>query len=231
MKTYPFYLFIFSFFFVVHIAEAQQLEQQLDKVYNIDPQLYNGKIFTDFYIGGFGGTQFFSGAEFQFGDLGLSNKVYKQQGLNYEVYQQKLLLSFKDKIKAEIIIEIPIEHIRFFYLKNTYFEVISWPDNSYKIFQVFGNDKNKIMIHWRRYLKSNSNAIANQRQFSELKKQIWVLKQGEYYSINNNKSFINLFDLDQQDAIKKWLKTNQIKLRNANDEKLQSLADYWILKW
>ena len=211
--------------------DAQQLKQQFDQVYNMDPILYNGRIFTDYYRTGVDGTQFFIRKSFSVGDLKVRDHVYKQQNLNYEVYKQKLLLSFTDKNNAVKVIEVPLENVQYFYLRSKYFEVIAWQDNTYKIFQVFRNGQNEILIQWFKTLKSSNTTTTNRRQFSDLKKQIWLFKDDEYYLVKNNKSFIKLFLPEQKTAINKWLKKNQIKIQKADDKKLQLLIDYWSLKW
>ena len=205
---------------------AQQLKAEFDKVYSMDPKLYNGRVFTEIYRIGVSGNQFFSDEEFQKGDLGLNHQVYKEQELNYDVYRQKLLLSFYNYINARVVIEVPLLNTQFFYLENKYFEVLKLKDDSKEIFQVFGDDHCKILLQWSKSLSTKSYSGNYQRKFSDLKKQTWVYIEGEYYSYKKNKSFIKLFGSEHQDDIEKWLKSNRVKIQKTDDASLQKLAEF-----
>ena len=204
---------------------AQQLKVEFDEVYSMDPELYNGRVFNEIYRIGVYGNQFFSDEEFLKGDLGLRHQVYKDQELNYDVYRQKLLLSFNNDINARVVIEVPLLNTQFFYLGDRYFEVLPWEDSK-MIFQVFGVEKCKILIKWSKSLSIKSQTGSYQRKFSDLKKQTWVYIEGEYYPFKKNKSFIKLFGYEQQDDIEKWLKSNRVKIQKADDVSLQKLAQY-----
>ena len=206
--------------------EAQQLKAEFDEVYSMDPELYNGRIFTEVYRIGVYGNQFFLNEDFQPGDLGLNNRIYKNQELNYEVYRQKLLMSFENDINARVVIEIPLMNTQFFYFENKYFEILNWKDDSKKIFQVFGDDHCKILIQWSKSLSTKSQTGSFQRKFSDLKKQIWFLKNGEYHHVKKNKSLIELFESEQQANLQKWFKSNRVKIQKANDADLKLLAEY-----
>ena len=204
---------------------AQQLKVEFDEVYSMDPELYNGRVFNEIYRIGVYGNQFFSDEEFLKGDLGLRHQVYKDQELNYDVYRQKLLLSFNNDINARVVIEVPLLNTQFFYLGDRYFEVLPWEDSK-MIFQVFGVEKCKILIKWSKSLSTKSQTGSFQRKFSDLKKQIWFLKNGEYHHVKKNKSLIELFESEQQANLQKWFKSNRVKIQKANDADLKLLAEY-----
>lgn len=220
------YILLILLFPTVSIVNAQELKNNFDEVYNMDPELYNGAVFTGVYRGHIDGTQFFVSADFYTGDLGLQTHVYKEQKLNLDVYDQKVLLSFKNDINAVKIIELPLANIKYFYLDSKYFEVLPWQDDNYRIFQVFGDDNMKIIIHWSRTLNAGTGSRNNRSNFSNLKKLIWIYKEESYFPIKNNKTLIKLYSLDQQTKIKKWLKENRLKLQKTDDEGIQLIIDY-----
>ena len=205
MRIYVVYFTFLLLCSPASLLEAQQLKAEFDEVYSMNPELYNGKIFTEVYRIGVSGNQFFLNENFQSGDIGLNNQIYKNQELNYDVYRQKLLLSFENEFNARVVIEIPLLNTQFFYLENKYFEVLNWKEDSKMIFQVFGDDHCKILIEWSKSLSIKSYSGDYNRKFSDLKKQIWVLNNGEYHAIKKNKSFIKFFGSEQQDEIEKWL--------------------------
>ena len=209
---------------------AQELKSELDEVYNMNPELYNGSIFTGVYRGRVDGTQFLLSKDFFTGDIGLKVNTFKQQQLNYDVYEQKVLLSFKDDIEAIKIIEVPLANLNFFYLDNKYFEVQEWEGNSYRIFQVFGDDSLKILIHWTKTLNAGTGSQNNRSKFSNLKKRLWLYIDGDYHPIKNNKTLISHLSPDQQALVKEWLKKNKIKIQKADDEEFQMIIDYLAIQ-
>jgi len=221
-------LFSFLIFFVCfnYSSFGQELKVQLDAVYNLDPELYNGQVFSNIYRRDIDGDQFFQEKNFRQNDLALSGKFYKDQYINYDVYSQKVLLTYLDGNNAQKVIEIPLENIRFFYIGNNYFEVMTGPDNDYKIFQTFNFNDNKILIYWMKNLKVNTGSVYYRYRFTNLEKQMWLLLNERYFKVNNNKSFIRSFPVEQQTSIKGFLKENKIKIRKADTLELELISNY-----
>lgn len=205
---------------------SQELKEQLDAVYNLDPELYNGQVFTNVFPRDVDGNQFFQEKNFRENDLALSKQFYKDRYINYDVYSQKLLLTYLDANNAQKIIEIPLENIRFFYIGNNYFEVMIGPNKDYKIFQTFNFNDNKILIYWMKNLKVNTGSVYYRYRFTNLEKQMWLLLNDHYFKINNNKSFIRSFPSEQQKSIKAWLKENKIKIQKADNLELELISNY-----
>jgi hypothetical protein len=221
-----FFLFVIFLFHYNQSSFAQELKVQLDAVYNMDPELYNGQIFTNVYRRDIDGNQFFQEKNFKKNDLTLSKKSYEDQYINYDVYSQKLLLTYLDENNSQKIIEIPLEHVRSFYIEDNYFEVIQGPDEDYKIYQTFNFNNNKILIYWMKNLILNSGSVYYRYRFTKLDKQMWLLLDGNYRKVNNNKSFLNSFPDDKKLAIKNWLKKNKLKIQKADSSELELFSNY-----
>lgn len=205
---------------------SQELKDDYDKVYNMNPELYNGQVFTEIYRGNINGSQFFVDQDFVIGDLQLLSNKYLDQSLNYDVYNQKVLLSFEDKNGAQKIIELPLENVQSFYIYNKYFEVLDGDGKRKMIAQVFRFKKNKILIHWSKNLKSSASQGYTVRQFNSLKKKIWIIFDGTMYPINKNQDLISLYPIDKQSELKSWLKENKLKIKKAEDPQLTLIANY-----
>ncbi len=210
----------------VNSLNAQDLKSELSEVYNMNPELYNGRVFSGVYRGNVDGTQFFVSERFFIGDLLLRNQLFKAQQLNYDVYGQKVLLSFKDDINATKIIELPLANVNYFYLGTKYFEVLPWQNEGYRIFQVIENKDYKILIHYTRSLNGGTGSENNRSKFSNLKKRTWLYKEDNYFVIKNNKALIKLYPLDSQSDLKRWLKSSGMKIQKADDAGLQTIVDY-----
>jgi hypothetical protein len=221
---------LFSLYFIAFFFSgtcfSQELKKQLDEVYNLDPELYNGRIFSNVYGNNVNGHQYFEERNFRRNELGLNHKVYEEQYINYDVYAQKLLLTYLDDNNAQKIIEIPQELVQFFSIGNNYFEMLLDEDNNYRIFQSFTFNKNKILIYWTKNLTKNTGAVYYDYRFTKMEKQIFLLLNGQYYKVKNNKRFVNQFPDEEQANIQKWLKANKIKIQKADNSAFELLTKY-----
>ncbi|NOR86099.1 MAG: hypothetical protein GQ527_00675 [Bacteroidales bacterium] len=227
MKTVFSYIFSLVLFLIITIpANGQSLQNRLDGVYGLNPKLFNGRMYTNSYPATVKGHQFLSSKDFQEGSLEINQQLYEQQQINYDVYDQQLLLLFKDYTNASRLIEVPLSHVQSFILEGKYFELRNWEDSTYRIFQVIGEQDCKILIHWTKELKPITTTDSYQYQFSKVNRFLWIWKDNEYHAITNNKSFLKLFSDEEQLSIKKWLKSKRIKIQKTEDYNLLLLTQY-----
>jgi len=226
MKRFPFYLIFCVLTILSGSIQAQHLRDSMDGVYGLDPVLYNGRIYQDYYSSKVKGQQFLQKPEFVSGSLLLRQQFYEALQLNYDIYSQKLLMSFYDANKALRIIEIPQEHIRSFSLQAKYFEVLPWQDSSLRIFQHLGNDHLYFSIFWYKEMETTTSEDLYDYQFTEPKRELWLVIDQQWHLIQNNKSFRVLFPSDIQPQLRKWMKSHRIRMQKAGDESLIELLKY-----
>lgn len=224
-SPFLFILFLFSILCTTQVI-GQDLKSQYDKVYNMDPDLYNGIIFTNIYNRSVVGTQFFEENTFRRNDLTLGTRTFNDQYINYDVYHQKLLLTFIDESHAQKMVEIPTENIRHFYIGESYFEVLKNNEGDYKFYQVYNFNESKLLVYWIKYMKSNSTTVKNSYRFTDMRKQLWLLQDGDYTRVKNNKAFISTLPESKQSTVQTWLKENKIKIQKADHTNLQLLTAF-----
>ncbi len=222
-------LFIIIFYlplFYCHQVSGQEQLNNMDDIYGLNPELYNGKVYSDFYGSSVKGHQFLWSPEYSKGDLIINNKSYHEQIINYDIFKQKLLLSFTNYTKTQRIIEIPLKNIQSFSFSDMYFQLMSMPDSSIKIFQVIGKSKFPILIYWKKNMITTTSTSIYDYKFTEPKRDIWLVKDHQFYPITKNKSLLKLFDKEQAIVLKKWLKSQNIRIQKAKDWQLQKLSEY-----
>lgn len=223
----PFFFILFLFSILnASSSIGQDLKSQYDKVYNMDPELYNGEIFTNIYTRSVVGTQFYEENTFRRNNLTLLYKSFEDQYINYDVYHQKLLLTYMDENHSQKMIEIPTENIKNFYIGDNYFEVLQGPEGNYTFYQVFTINESKLLLYWVKYMKTNSTTVKNSYRFGDMQKQIWFLQNGEYTKVKNNKELVSIFSEPQYENVGTWLKENKIKIQKTDNTKLQLLVSY-----
>lgn len=226
MRIYIFFLFFSLVLFCTNETYSQDLKSSYDSFYNKNPELYNGIIFSNIYTRSVEGTQFFEENTFRRNDLGLIANNFEDQYINYDVYHQKLLLTFIDDNHSQKMVEIPTENIQYFYIGDNYFEVLKDSEGEYKFFQVYPFQESKLLIRWIKYMKANSSTVKNSYRFTDMKKQIWILQNGEYLKIDNNKDLIANLPENQHSIVQTWLKENKVKIQKADNSKMQLLITF-----
>jgi hypothetical protein len=205
---------------------AQDLKAHFDSTYNRDPLLYNGIIFNDLYKRQVKGTQFFEENTFKKNELGISDQVFSDQYINYDVYHQKLLLTYLDDNYAQKMIEIPLENVQFFTLNDHYFEVLADNENSDNIYEVYAYKNAKILIYWLKFMKENSQDYTYTHRFSNMQRQTTLYINDHFYRIKNNKEFISYLPEEQRETVKVWMKEKKIKIEKADSQRLDQLVKY-----
>jgi len=226
MKYFIPYSLLICFQLISLSSSSQNLKARFDSIYDKDPVLYNGVVFSAIYDRSVYGTQFFEENNFRKNNLGISDMIYTDEYINYDVYKQKLLLTFLDDNNAQKMVEIPIENVQFFTIGDHYFEAIEDSNKEYKYYEVFTFNGNKILFYWMKYLKSNTNNAYYPYRFSAIQRQILLLKNDEIFKIKKNKELIAYFPEDQQKKIRSWLKSKKIKIQKATLSEMNELTSY-----
>lgn len=119
------------------VVWTQNQKTQLDAVYGLDSKLYNGYVYNGEYGLKVDGIPFLY-QEFEEGSLSLEGKEYDGLQLNYDIYNQKLVLKFKTSSGALQFIEIPLFKLNHFSIGAHDFKMISKSDSSFQIYQSIG---------------------------------------------------------------------------------------------
>ena len=209
-----------------HTVSGQRDMGNIDDVYGLNSELYNGRIYSDFYGSSVKGHPFLLNPEYAVGSIKINNKSYLEQSINYDVFKQKVLLSFTNHTQIQQIIEFPLPNIQSFSFSDKDFQLMKMPDSSLRIFQVIGKDMYPILVYWTKSINTASSTSIYDYQFTNTKRSLWFVKNHHFYSIKKNKSLIKLFGKDQSIGLKKWLKRENIRIQKASDQQLQQVSEY-----
>jgi hypothetical protein len=204
---------------------SQDAFSELDKVYGLDPSIYNGKKYSYFLPSGTGGNQFFASAEYVKGSVVVKGVKCWGLLLNYDIYNQKLLLQYIDETGAAQIIEVSEAWLEGFSLGEKEFRYLKF-DNGSRIFQVLGDGKYRVLYHWRKTFNLSNSAGNSIYTFSTPGKSRYVLIDGEIRSFGSKGSFIKQFDPVHKAEIKNYLKVNGVNLKKASDQEVTELINY-----
>jgi hypothetical protein len=219
-------IFLLFFIFTVSGIAAQQTNESIDDVYGSDPLLFNGKYYTFYPPLNTGGTQYLIDRQFELGTAKLRGVTYSNLNLNYDIYNQQLILKYISNTGANNMIIISDAWLESFSFKGMNFELIPTQDTLKRIFQVIGTGADRICYSWRKELDLDNFYGAKNHVFSVPRKEMSVISGTNFTKFWNNKSFCALFDPEKKVAVKGYLRKNSIKVRKADDQKMAELINY-----
>ena len=204
---------------------AQITVPGIDEVYGSDPLLYNGKYYTFYVPLNTGGHQYLSGKDFETGSVNLRDVTYNDLKLNYDIYNQQLILRYPDHSGAVSLIIISDAWLENFTLNDRHFELITLPDSTKKIFQVLGDGPIHILYHWKKDLELDLTYGAKNHIFTGAR-EMYLSMEGSIVPYRNNRSFYSLFRPDRRKSVREYARRHKINVKKAGDKLITGLINY-----
>ena len=198
--------------------------KSLDKVYGLDPLLYNGVKYIYFLPPGTGGHQYLQSPDYFTGSVTIKEETFDGITLNYDIYNQVLLLRYADDKGAFNIIEISKSWLKEFQLGNKYFKYLDLGDGL-KFYQFLGEGKIKLVYYWFKNLNLDVGSSGN-FTFTPSFRSSFILKDNRLMPYRNKRGFIDIMGKEHKKEIKKHIRKHKIKLKKATDEEMTELIDY-----
>lgn len=205
---------------------AQKSSDTYDPLYGFDPLLYNGRMYYFYPQPGTGGNQYLHDEFDTKGSVTLRGITYTNQTINFDIYNQQLVLKYKDAIGSTKVIEVSYAWLESFILKGSRFEVYTDANSAKRIYQVIGTGDKKIMYFNQKDLLLHSQTITGLYYFSKIRKETYVLNGDLIVKFKNNNGFVSAFNPSDQIAVKKYLRKQNINVKKANDIILTELINY-----
>jgi hypothetical protein len=216
---FNFQLFIHLIFFILCFGRFEFSYAQ-PALTDLDPTLINGKQYT-FYTRGVRGHQFMSDGRFMEGTITIRDKVYENQILQYDLYNQILVLKFYNRQHADKIIVVSDAWLNAFSLGNARFEIHQTADSSKKIVQVIRHQSLEIQYLWKKEMKLEN--IERQYVFSAPMRETYLCINGTALRYRNNQSFAKAFGKNNALSVYKLLKQNKLNVKWASDDEMKTL--------
>jgi len=204
---------------------SQDVAAVYDRVYGLDPVLYNGKKYSYFLPPGTGGNQFIFSPDFFMGDVTIKGKHFDGIALNYDLFNQQLLLQYADETGAFNIIVISNAWLESFSLGDMKFAYLNFKDGP-RYYQVIGDGPVRILYYRRKDLKLDVSYGGSHHTFTPPVKSQYVLIEDRLQQFSNKRSLIALFDPGLKPQIKNYFHINKIKLKKASDKTMTELINY-----
>ncbi len=203
-----------------------QIFTAAEKEYGINQELINGPHFEN-ENQNINGLPYLLNYYTNQGNLVYRGKQYSNLNLRYDIYNQQLLLiylfdnvEYELHLQKELITEFSIENRKFIHESFA-------ADEDAKFYQVLGKDfPIRILYFWQKGL---SNVYVNNpdiKTFSPEQKETFILRNNKLVSFKGNSSFIRQFSSKSKAPIKKYLRQNKTKVKQANDFEIELLIEF-----
>jgi hypothetical protein len=226
MNVFPRFLIVLALAFSSVFALAQSTAGNPDKIYGHDPLLYNGRIYSFFPPEGTGGNQYLNDEFDKQGSLKVRGVTFTNLALNYDIYNQLVVLEYKNNLGSTELIEVSAAWLEEFNLGGRHFEIKNGTDTTRRIFQVLGEGTEKILIFHRKDLKLDTRTASKDHFFADAIREMYVETGNKTLRFKNNRSFVSDFSLGRQDAVKKYLRKHKIRVKKASDYLMTELINY-----
>jgi hypothetical protein len=202
----------------IYKAAAEALKQ--------DPLIQNGVYYTYPYYNA-EGHPFLGGKEFESGSIVFRGKEYDGLSLNYDLFNQLIILSreYKGVLQMNIL---DTEFVSGFQLKGKKFIQAAYNGQSFAFYQqISENTYISCFYGWykdRREIRDSGNRSIF--SFSEEKSRRFLFMEGQLQRYKSNNSFVKLFPEPKRAGVKDYMQKNRILVMEASDQAMNQLIEY-----
>jgi len=225
MKSIMCSLLLIILFSISGTLISQNAVKVLDRVYGLDQTLCNGKKYNYSVPSSTKGHQFLLSPDYIAGSVTLKGKCYQGLTLNYDIFNQQLLLQYKDETGALNIIEVSKAWLTSFRRGIMNFEFLKLEKDQH-FYQVLGEGPVRILYYWRKNLNLDDAVGSSNFIFTKPIRDSYVLMDCQLKPFTTKRSLVRLFDPGHRPEIKSYLRKNKIKVKKATDQAMAEMITF-----
>lgn len=206
---------------------ASGLDSFILSKYSLDQNLINGVQYYNRYYRVRGHPDLYNDS--QTGSVTLSGVRYDNVRINYDIYNQYLILDFTGKGNGKNRLIIPPVLTQAFQLGDSNFEKLNPDHKEPEFYQIIGVDSLRFLIHYSKLLINYTNDLRNTGYFTEPDRTYYLEYKGEVYSITKRTSLIELFPATYRKEIRKYMRVRMVNLKKATPGELNDLLNFLSL--
>ena len=202
-----------------------EIREDAEERYGPSADLFNGEKYYYPYRSA-GGDPFFEVHNDHNASALIKGKLYENQTIRFDIYNQLMVLDFMDRSGAPGSIVLRNEWLDYIILGGYLFK--KFPDqNGFKRFgQVIYEGNYSCVYFWEKSYSPDLHDGEKYYQFSEPIRQSLLVVDDRFYPYAGKRSFLTCFPGQNQLQIKTYLKEKRIRIRKATDLEMQSLMEY-----
>jgi len=197
---------------------------ECERKYGKDADLVNGEKYFYPYAQALGDPFLFP--EARSASITIHGKEFVGQKLRYDLYNQELILDFKDIYGATSSLVLRNEWVEAFAFDGFSFKIMEGPDAKPTIFQVLTEGPIACVYKWSKKYLLNLNSGVQSYYFTDPVKVAYLVIEGKFYPYKGNRNFLKAFHPDLQKPIKQFMRQGKIKVKRASDAQMRHLVEY-----
>ena len=211
-------------------SENEELYLQVYEAIQIasldDPFIQNGEYYTYPYYNA-NGHPFLGQKDFETGSVVFRGKTYEGLSLNYDIFNQQLILSREQNGVLQMNLLAP-EFVSGFFLKGKQFSKLASNVEAPAFYQLI-SESGSVSCYYslfkdRREIRDSGNRSIY--SFSEQKSRRYLLLDEQLQRYKSNKTFLKLFPDQSRTQIKEYMKENRISVMEADNQLMIRLTEY-----
>jgi len=202
-----------------------QVKDFFDQSYGEDFNLRSGKQYAHHYFD-VAGHQFFYSPLFREGSLTTRGYQYVGVLINYDIYNQYLVLQHTDHTGRTELLQLNKEFIEQFTIDGMLFIKMTFPLTGTRFFQVIQSGKLACLSYWEKDLVYSPSAMQNSYSFNKQLRRTYLLTNQQLISFNSRSSFIKIFNTEIRRDIKRYLRREKMYFRQLSDENLIRILEF-----
>ena len=193
---------------------------------NDDPLIQNGVYYSYPYYSA-QGHPFMFDKEFESGSVEFRGKHYEGLSINYELFNQQLILSWEVEGMLQMSLLDP-NFVSGFELNGQQFVKAESEEGVPAYYQVISS-KSLISCYYgwykdRREIRDSGNRSIF--SFSERKSRRYLYLEGQLLRYKSNKSFLKILPEEARDQVKAFMQSNSLLVMEAGEEEISRLVSF-----
>lgn len=204
-----------------------ELKENFDHQNGPDYNLLNGRQYIRLNSGS--SHPFFNTDHYRPGSLLLSGEAYDSVLINYNIYDQQVILQIPGWISdLNNKVVLNRELIDHFQIDGLRFRKMSFPETGTSFFQILSSGEISCYLLWTKKLYRSSNSSNARIKYLKQSRQVYLQKEDQLFHVKNSSSFSSVFDEAYRKEIKSFLRREKIHFRNASENQLVELMSFCI---
>jgi hypothetical protein len=204
--------------------QFRQAKERFERSYGSDHNLLNGRQYYLLYSNT--SHPFLGGELARPGRLVLNGVVYEGVPINYDLYQQAVVLQYISHAGETRYLELNREFLDEFRLDGKVFRKVAVQGDKEQYAQLIRAGTRQFIIVWKKNMNYKASMNQTPYRYTSLSKKIYFEDSGVIQPVASRSSFLKQFDDAQRSPIRQYLKQEGIRFKKSTDFELQKLLDY-----
>jgi hypothetical protein len=200
----------------------QQIWEQAEHIYETSRDILNGEKYNYPYRSAVG-TPFFEIPGDPLASIWYRGKVYENQHIRYDLYNQIMVLDYTDVAGARGSLVLKHEWIGQVVIGGFLFRPFKDEEGSDRFGQVIGSGNYTIVHFWEKQYLPDMHGGEGHYLFPDPVRSSYLVLQGVFRPYRGNGSLIKCFPPELRSEVRGYLKKQRTRVKHASDQDLEAL--------